>query len=161
MGGKRVELEGEARKARDRALAKEYQRRRRGVQLRCKPIGRTGEEEVVGWRKQCASNCFSVVFKDYYYRFLSYQTKVVWTPDREGGVLSIQIVLQNWEKTDVLGALKDTFTFGRHILVSEELKGTNRTLWQSYFRQPERPPVDKVKELYGQFCHNLDTPSAP
>ena len=152
MGGKRIELEGEARKSYVREKAREYQRKRRGFQVRSESIGRTGNEEVLGWRMRRGSEESQMCLVDPYYKNAIYQTKAVWNPDKDGGVLNLQVVLQGWEKPDVLGALKDTFTFGRHILVSEDVKGTDRFLWQAYLRQPDRPSEETIQGLFRRFC---------
>lgn len=154
MGGKRVELEGEARRKRDNARAKEYQRKRRGYVERTEPIGRTGEEEALGWRLRREQDGMQKVFVDPYYRHVNCQTKATWEPANGFGVFGWQMVLQGFERRDVVEVFKRRYRFGRYIAVPEEVKGTDRQLWEVYFRLPQRPSDAEVEAIYRDFCQS-------
>lgn len=118
------------------------------------PIGRTGLETCYAkWRKSRNGDGEQLVFKDRYHLHLCYQTRMRWEPLDNGGVFSLQMVLQGHDEDSVLETLREQFNWrGKHICVSEELNGTDRRLFEAYVILPKRPSVEEATKLYQKFC---------
>lgn len=134
--------------------ARQLYRERVKDKLDCTPIGRTGLEPCPRkWRKSRNSDGEQLVFKDRYHLDLDFQTKMRWVELENGGVFSLQMVLQGYDEDSVLETLREQFNWkGRHICVGEDLNGSNRKLFDAYVTLPQKPSVEDVIKLYQKFC---------
>lgn len=137
--------------------ARQLYRERVKDKLDCTPIGRTGLEPCPRkWRKSRNGDGEQLVFKDRYHLHLDVQTKMCWAELENGGVFSLQMVLQGHTEASVLDVLKEQFNWsGRHLCVSEHLNGTNRKLFEAYVILPQRPSVEEARKLYEKFCSTV------